>query len=150
MAKKRLSIPDRVECILHAAVFGDESALTKYKIGARTLRNYRREASDPNSELARIYSDYARVLAPEEIKPGEFATWLKKESMRVSQLFMEMISKTKEGDVSAAKAVTSHLEVLGQQTGVMQYVANVSSEWQQDSASRGTSQADRFSSNWNA
>ena len=141
---KRLSIPDRVECILHAAVFGDGSALSKYKIGARTLRNYRREATDPNSELARIYTDYARVLAPEEIKPAEFADWLKRESKRASEKFMEMISKAKEGDVAAAKAVTAHMEALNHQGAAMQYISNIFEEREHNSQSH-TPDPHRFS-----
>lgn len=149
-SKKRLTPFERAECVMYAGIMGDRAAIRRYGIAERTLYNYKDLARDPESKLAEICSKYAAYFTPDEIKPAQFADWLKRESMRASQLFMEMISKTKEGDVSAAKAVTSHLEILGQQTGVMQYVANVSSEWQQDSASRGTSQADRFSSNWNA
>jgi len=153
VAGKRLDIYQKTECLIYSAAYGDEAALERFGISERTLRNYRILARDESSELAKTYREYANAVHSEPSIPFQILdslnTQMKTEVMITSDHFMELAARIPKGDVSALQALTTHMKELMRQITALEVISRLFGD-QQDSASRGTNQAGRFSSNWRA
>lgn len=114
MSKKlrRPDLDEQAQAVLYAAIYGDDAACARFKLAARTLRNYRALARDPESDLAATCRKYRDALGSEEARTEAaaqgFADWLTTQARAVSALLLEKAQGADARNPEALRVLNEH------------------------------------------
>lgn len=128
---RRLTDTERAEAVLHAVVHGDENAAARYGISVRTLRRYREEVRDPESELSAIVRRFGAALreaqgldedAAEE-RAEAFGAWLHGRIRELSDILLDKARGVNPAQPQAYEAVSGHVRDLLGHAAALDFLA---------------------------
>ena len=122
---KRPDTDRKVQFILHAEIHGDEAACARYKLSRRSLQNYRQEARDPDSELARTFASYAQALARPEERAETFAEFLQSQVRKASAILIEKAGQINAANPEGLRAVNDHVATLLDHAAALEYIGGL-------------------------
>lgn len=122
---QRLDTDGKAQAILYAAVHGDEAACRRFKVSARSLRNYRADAREKGSELSETFRRYAEAVSPEQRAAG-FTDWLLGQVKRASELLYAKAEKEANArNPEALRAINDHVATLLEHKTALDYLAGL-------------------------
>lgn len=130
MGKRRPTNPERAEVLLHASVFGDEAATQKYGYSARSLRNWRAEVRDPESDLAASFRQFQEAVAElqgDESGAAQRATsildFIDGQVRELSAVILEKARQINAANPAGIESVNGHVATLLGHAAALQYIA---------------------------
>ena len=129
----RYSDADRAEAILHAAVFGDDAACSKYGCAPRTLRYWRDEARDPDSQIAAVCRRFQAAIkeaqgqedAATEDRAQSLASFIDGAVRRLSAIIEKKAEEINAANPASIEAVNAHVATLLGHAAALQYLAGL-------------------------
>ncbi|MEO0557392.1 MAG: hypothetical protein AAF170_04325 [Bacteroidota bacterium] len=133
MPKRRPTNTDRAEALLHAAVHGDEAACERYCCTARSLRNWRERARDPESELSAVFRRYSAAIqeatgneeAATDERASSFAAYIEGQVRKASDIIVEKAREINAANPESIRAVNDHVATLLGHAAALQYIASL-------------------------
>ena len=124
---------DRVEAVLHAVVYGDDAACSKYGITARSLRRYRDQIRDPESELsatvrrfsAAIKEAQGETAAAEGDQAEDFMVYIQRQVRRASDIIVEKAEQINAANPESIRAVNDHVATLLGHAAALEYIGRL-------------------------
>ena len=118
MGRKKLDLDEQAQCIVYAAVHGDELALARYDVSRRSLQRYRELAREEGSDLSRLVALYSAALSPEE-RPETFAAELDSHTRKLLAVFLDKSQGVNAANPEGMRAVGEMIgRLLDQRTAV--------------------------------
>lgn len=129
----RYTDADRAEAVLHAAVFGDDAACEKYGCAPRTLRYWREEARDPDSQIAAVCRRFQAAVkeaqgddaAATEARAGSFADYIRGQVRKASDIIVEKAREINAANPESIRAVNDHVATLLGHAAALQYIESL-------------------------
>ena len=112
---------ERVQAVLFAALHGDEAASARFQITTRTLRKYRAELRDPESDLSKVFRRYASVVRP-EVRAVDFLGWMQARVMDLSDVILLKAREVNPNNPESIRAINEHVETLLGHTAALVYI----------------------------
>lgn len=127
---KRLKAHEQAEAVLHAAVFGDDGACARYGITTRTLRRYREEVRDPESELSAFVRQYQAAAqeangqpeAAAETRVESWADYVRGQVRKASDIIVRKAEEINAANPESIRAVNDHVSTLLGHATALQYL----------------------------
>lgn len=119
---------DRVEALIHASVHGDESACAKWGCTDRTLRNWRRDARDPESKLSGVFRLYSAALRPEagaEARAESFPSFVEGQVRRLCAVIERKAEEINAANPQSIEAVSGLVGKLLEHMTSLAYIAGL-------------------------
>ena len=129
----RYTDADRAEAVLHAAVFGDESACEKYGCAPRTLRYWREEARDPDSQIAAVCRRFQAAVKEAqgqeaeatEVQAESFASYIRGQVRKASDIIVRKAEEINAANPESIRAVNDHVATLLGHAAALQYIESL-------------------------
>ena len=127
---RRLSLLERAEAVLHAAVHGDEAACARYDVTDRTLRNYRDQVRDPETKLSASFRRLVAAakeaqgddLEAADERGGSFRQWLEGRLRETSDVLLEKAREINPKQPQAIEAVSGHFRDLAGHAAALEFL----------------------------
>lgn len=129
----RFTDSDRAEAILHAAVFGDDAAVAKYGCAERTLRSWREEARDPDSQIAAVCRRFQAAIRETQgdevgavdVRAESLAVFIDGAVRRLSAIIEKKAEDINAANPQSIEAVNNHVATLLGHAAALQYLAGL-------------------------
>jgi hypothetical protein len=123
-AMKRGKRPDatfKVEAVLYATVHTDAAACERFGISTRTLRTYREQVRDEESEVSEVFNAYAAAISP-EAAAADFLGWMQDQVKVLSALILEKGREINPKNPEGLRALTEHMGALLNHAAALHYM----------------------------
>ena len=121
MAAKRLKNHERVEAVIYADVYGEEAAMERYKLSARSLRNYRRLVRKEGSELSETFRTYVSVIGSRS-RAEAFSLRLRMQAESVSALLMTKAREANPNNPEVLRVLNEHFGSIMERDTAIEYM----------------------------
>ena len=121
MSKPHPDDDTRVQALIYAAVYDDEAAARHYGFTTRSLRNWRAEVRDGDTDFSETFRRYADALSPDARVDG-FGEWMQEQVRALCDVFIEKARQINPNNPEGLRAIGEMTQTLLEHLATLTYL----------------------------